>query len=142
MQDWGRDVVRQVAINAEISGHQFLKIDSQDVGGNDLYVGPFAFVVMHFLLQVFGEGRVRFDGNHSAAAGSEQLSHFTVACAYLNPRFVCAGGKNLEDALAPGGVAEEVLSHALSSHAGAKCSNAAQSEANKSSVILDGRLAR
>jgi hypothetical protein len=56
-----------------------------------------------------------------------------MACADLNPRFVCARTKNVENALPPGGVAEEVLSHALSSHAGAECSNAAQSDANKSS---------
>jgi hypothetical protein len=52
------------------------------------------------------------------------LGHLAMACADLNPRFVCARRKNFENTLAPGGVAEEVLSHALSSHADAECSNA------------------
>ena len=38
VQDWGRDVVRQIAVNAGIASEYFLKIKSEDVRGNNLDV--------------------------------------------------------------------------------------------------------
>jgi hypothetical protein len=55
-----------------------------------------------------------------------------MAGADFDPCIVCAGKKNLENTLSPSGVTKKVLSHALSSHADAECSNAARSEAKKS----------
>jgi len=49
---------------------------------------------------------------------------------------MCARMKNLENALAPGFVAKKMLSHALSRHADAECSNATQGSSEESSLEI------
>jgi hypothetical protein len=88
----------------------------------------------NFFLQVFSQWRVGFDSYHSTSVRGEHLGHFSVARANLDPGFVRAGRKNLENAMAPRGVTKKVLSHALSSHVDAECSNAVRSEAKNSSA--------
>jgi hypothetical protein len=56
-----------------------------------------------------------------------------MARADFYPGFVYAGRKNFENSMPPRGVTKKVLSHALSSHADAECSNGARTEAQKSS---------
>jgi hypothetical protein len=57
-----------------------------------------------------------------------------MARADFDPCFVRGWRKNPENAMPPRSVAKKVLSHALSSHADAECSNAARSEAKNSST--------
>ena len=52
-QDWRRDVVGQVALDPKIAREKFLKINSEDVRGNNLDVLPSAFFRLNFLLQIF-----------------------------------------------------------------------------------------
>ena len=131
MQDRRSDVIRQIAIDTKVLAGQLTKINCEDIAGNNCNVWPLARMRANFFTQLFSQQWIGFDSYHSTPVASQHLGHFSMARADFNPCFVCSGRKNLENALPPRGVAEKVLSHALSGHADAKCSNAAPSEAKK-----------
>src|ERR1700723_28998 len=95
MKDWRSNVIRQVAVDTEAAADQFVKVNREDIAGNNLEVWPVARMRANFLPQIFGQTRVRFNGYHSTPVCGQHLRHLTVTRADLDPGFVRTGSKNL-----------------------------------------------
>ena len=113
MQNRRGDVVGDISVDVKSrSGGGFGEIEFQDIRLDERDVGP----ILHAAAHLGCEVRIDFDGDEARGERGEKFRHFSVARADFEPHLIPADVERAGDALAPGGIGEEILAEASAGH--------------------------